>query len=108
MPIYEYCCSACGHQLEEFQKISDAPLTECPQCHKPTLQKMISASGFQLKGTGWYKTDYSSKGKPPQQNQTSKSENSTDKAAGTESKSDTKKSTDTSSGSSSSSSGESS
>jgi putative FmdB family regulatory protein len=63
MPIYEYQCSICGHQLEVLQSMSDKPLTECPNCHKPGLNKLISPSGFQLKGTGWYKTDYSSKGK---------------------------------------------
>ena len=63
MPIYEYQCSACGHQREEMQKMSDAPLTDCPQCHQPTLTKLVSAAGFQLKGTGWYVTDYSTKGK---------------------------------------------
>ena len=58
MPIYEYRCQSCGHQLEALQKMSDAPLTECPQCSKPELKKLISAGGFQLKGSGWYATDY--------------------------------------------------
>ena len=58
MPIYEYKCSACGHELEAIQKFSDTPFTECPQCGKPTLQKLISTAGFQLKGTGWYATDF--------------------------------------------------
>lgn len=64
MPTYEYQCQACGHQHEEFQKISDAPLTDCPTCHKPTLSKLVSAPNFQLKGTGWYATDFKDKGKP--------------------------------------------
>lgn len=63
MPIYEYQCTACGHALEAFQKISDAPITECPVCHKTTMQKQISASAFQLKGTGWYATDFRDKNK---------------------------------------------
>lgn len=63
MPIYEYQCSACGHNLEAFQKMSEAPLTECPACHKASLQKLISSAGFQLKGTGWYVTDFRNKGK---------------------------------------------
>jgi len=63
MPIYEYQCSICGHQLEALQNITDPPMTDCPNCHKPGLNKLISAAGFQLKGTGWYKTDYSTKGK---------------------------------------------
>lgn len=58
MPIYEYTCTQCGHQLEALQKMSDAPLSECPQCHHESLQKMISAAGFQLKGNGWYATDF--------------------------------------------------
>ncbi|MBS0967289.1 zinc ribbon domain-containing protein [Chimaeribacter arupi] len=58
MPIYEYACQACDHRLEKLQKVSAAPLTECPACGKPTLTKLISAAGFQLKGTGWYATDF--------------------------------------------------
>lgn len=63
MPTYEYQCGACGHQLEVFQKMSDDPLANCPKCQKPALTKQISAAGFQLKGSGWYVTDYSKKGK---------------------------------------------
>ncbi len=62
MPFYEYRCEACGHQLEAMQKMSAAPLTDCPACGKPALQKLISAAGFQLKGSGWYQTDFKSKG----------------------------------------------
>ena len=58
MPIYEYRCSACGHQDEHLQKVSDAPLTVCPACGKKKYQKQLSAAGFQLKGTGWYATDF--------------------------------------------------
>ncbi|MCU7960721.1 MAG: zinc ribbon domain-containing protein [gamma proteobacterium symbiont of Bathyaustriella thionipta] len=58
MPIYEYRCSSCGHELEALQKISDAPLQECPACEKTTLNKLISAAGFRLKGAGWYETDF--------------------------------------------------
>ena len=58
MPIYEYVCQACGHELEALQKISDAPLTECPACGKTELKKMVSAAGFRLKGGGWYETDF--------------------------------------------------
>lgn len=60
MPIYEYQCEACGQRLEALQKISDAPLTECPECGKPALRKLISAAGFRLKGGGWYETDFKS------------------------------------------------
>ncbi len=58
MPIYEYRCEACGHELEVMQKMSEPPLTDCPACGKATLSKMISAAGFQLKGSGWYVTDF--------------------------------------------------
>lgn len=67
MPIYEYQCTLCHHQLEAFQKMSEDPLTVCPECNKPGLTKLVSASGFQLKGSGWYVTDYSSKGKAKNQ-----------------------------------------
>jgi putative FmdB family regulatory protein len=60
MPIYEYACKTCGHQLEAMQKMSDAPLTDCPACGKPELAKQISAAGFRLKGGGWYETDFKS------------------------------------------------
>jgi putative FmdB family regulatory protein len=63
MPIYEYQCAACGHELEKLQKISDPPLTECPACGKATLQKRVSAAGFRLKGGGWYETDFKGKDK---------------------------------------------
>ena len=58
MPIYEYACQACGHALEVIQKMGAAPLTDCPACGKPQLKKLMSASGFQLKGSGWYATDF--------------------------------------------------
>ncbi len=61
MPIYEYECQSCGHQLEKLQKMSDAPLTQCPVCKKSALSRLISAAGFQLKGSGWYETDFKSK-----------------------------------------------
>ena len=58
MPIYEYRCESCGHQQEALQKVSDAPLKVCAKCGKPTLSKMVTAAGFQLKGSGWYATDF--------------------------------------------------
>ena len=63
MPIYEYRCESCGHELEKMQKISDAPLTECPACGASALKKLISAAGFRLKGSGWYETDFKKAGK---------------------------------------------
>lgn len=64
MPIYEYRCEACGHELEVMQRISDPRLTTCPACEREDLKKLVSAAGFQLKGTGWYETDFKNKGKP--------------------------------------------
>jgi len=65
MPIYEYRCASCGHQQEFLQKVSDAPHTTCPKCGKPSLSKMLSAAGFQLKGSGWYATDFKGGGSKP-------------------------------------------
>lgn len=58
MPIYEYRCQSCDHDLEVMQKLSDPELSECPACGKPELKKLISAVGFRLKGSGWYETDF--------------------------------------------------
>ncbi len=60
MPIYAYKCSACGHAKDALQKMSDAPLTDCPACGKATFSKQVTAAGFQLKGGGWYVTDFKS------------------------------------------------
>ena len=65
MPIYEYRCSSCGHQLEVLQKFSDPPQVECPHCHRPDLVKLVSPVGFQLKGSGWYVTDFRNSGAKP-------------------------------------------
>jgi putative FmdB family regulatory protein len=65
MPIYEYQCSACGHTLEALQKMSEDPLKTCPACHKDSLGKLVSATSFQLKGTGWYATDFKTKPQAP-------------------------------------------
>lgn len=64
MPIYEYACDDCGHTTEKMQKMTDAPLTTCPHCGKESLRKLISAGGFQLKGGGWYETDFKNKPAP--------------------------------------------
>jgi putative FmdB family regulatory protein len=58
MPIYEYKCSACGHQEDHLQKLSESPLTKCPACGKKKYAKQLTAAGFQLKGSGWYATDF--------------------------------------------------
>jgi putative FmdB family regulatory protein len=65
MPIYEYRCTSCGHQQEFLRKVSDAPITVCTQCGKPTFTKMLTAAGFQLKGSGWYATDFKNSGARP-------------------------------------------
>ena len=65
MPIYEYRCAACGHQQEFLQKVSDAPMTVCTKCGKPAFEKMVTAAGFQLKGSGWYATDFKNSGSKP-------------------------------------------
>ena len=64
MPIYEYRCGACGWQQEILQKMSDAPVKDCPECGKPSVTKMVTAAGFQLKGSGWYATDFKGGAKP--------------------------------------------
>ena len=67
MPIYEYKCGECGHHLEAIQKMSDEPLKDCPACGRPVLQRLVSAAGFQLKGSGWYQTDFKNNGQKKDQ-----------------------------------------
>lgn len=86
MPIYEYQCQQCGEKTEFLQKVSDAPLTKCPHCQQDALQKKVSSTSFQLKGTGWYVTDFRDK---------SKSTATDKKEPTTEPKTETKPSTDT-------------
>jgi putative FmdB family regulatory protein len=88
MPIYEYRCAECGQEHEILQKVSEPPLTECPACGKPALQKLLSAAGFQLKGSGWYATDFKGGGKKPADKKTeakteAKTETKTDAKADT-------------------------
>lgn len=70
MPIYEYQCQQCGEPHEVLQKFSDPELTNCPTCKQPTLKKLISAAGFQLKGSGWYATDFRDKATKSSENNT--------------------------------------
>jgi len=84
MPIYGYRCAECGEEHEALQKVSEPPLTVCPACGKPALQKQLSAAGFQLKGSGWYATDFKASAKKPAEKKTEKAETKT------ETKSDTK------------------
>ena len=58
MPIYAYQCESCGHAKDVLQKMSDAPLTDCPACGAASFRKQLTAAGFQLKGSGWYATDF--------------------------------------------------
>ena len=60
MPLYEYHCDACEHQFEALQKMSDEPLVHCPACDEASLRKLVSTTGFRLKGDGWYETDFKS------------------------------------------------
>jgi len=87
MPIYEYRCGACGQEHEVLQKASEPPLVKCPACGKRKLQKLLSAAGFQLKGSGWYATDF--KGGAQKKPEEKKPEQ---KEAKTETKPETKKS----------------
>ena len=89
MPIYEYRCAECGHQEEFLQKVSEPPLTQCTACGKMTFNKLVSAAGFQLKGSGWYATDFRNKGaKAPEKKPDAKTEAKPD--AKTEAKTETK------------------
>ena len=81
MPIYAYKCSACGHAQDVLQKISDQPLTVCPQCGQSTYAKQVTAAGFQLKGSGWYVSDFRDKGKAPAASATPSSDSSTTASA---------------------------
>lgn len=65
MPIYEYLCSNCQHKFDLLQKLNDLPVSLCPNCQQNTVKRLVSAAGFQLKGTGWYETDF--KNKPKQE-----------------------------------------
>ena len=86
MPIYEYRCAACGHQEDHLQKLSEAPLSKCPACGKKKYQKQLTAAGFQLKGSGWYASDF--KGGKTEAKTETKAEAKTETK--TETKSDTK------------------
>ncbi len=80
MPIYEYRCASCGHELEALQKISDAPLNDCPECGKADLTKLVSAAGFRLSGSGWYETDFKKSGDKKKNLAGDKAEKSGDKS----------------------------
>ena len=90
MPIYEYRCHSCGHEKEVLQRMSDKPLTKCPKCGKRRFHKLVSAAGFQLKGTGWYATDFKNSGAKPAAKQ-GKSESKQDKVETKQDKPETKR-----------------
>jgi putative FmdB family regulatory protein len=90
MPIYQYRCSVCGQEHEALQKASEPPLTECPACGKPGLKKALTAAGFQLKGSGWYATDFKGGTKKPEEKKKSEGETKTDSKPKTDSKTETK------------------
>lgn len=81
MPIYEYRCGACGFQKEYLQKLSSAPLTDCPECGKPSFNKMVTAAGFQLKGSGWYATDFKHGSQPKAKPEGAAAANSDEKSS---------------------------
>ena len=99
MPIYEYRCSSCGSDHEALQKLSEPLLVTCPHCHNDTLVKQVSAAGFQLKGSGWYVTDFRNGSKPaatvpPKTESTGNgSETASDAGKSNETKSDAKSAT---------------
>jgi putative FmdB family regulatory protein len=113
MPIYEYQCQQCGHELERIQKMSDEPLKDCPACEKPELRRLISAAAFRLKGGGWYETDFKQGDKrniadsgndaPKSSEDSSKSATSTESGKSESAKSDSGSSGKTDAGSKSSS-----
>lgn len=74
MPIYEYQCTGCHHHFDLMQKYSDEPAKQCPKCFENTVIKLVSAAGFQLKGTGWYATDFKNKGTTPSESSATKSD----------------------------------
>jgi putative FmdB family regulatory protein len=90
MPIYEYRCTACGFQKEYLQKLSDPKLTVCPECSKETFSKMLTAAGFQLKGSGWYATDFKNTGKPKDSGKSSGTTAESKTETKTETKAETK------------------
>lgn len=90
MPIYEYRCATCGYQKEYLQKVSDPKLTDCPECGKPTFDKLLSAAGFQLKGSGWYVTDFRNNGSKPKTADAAKSDTAKSETAAEPKKEDKK------------------
>ncbi len=100
MPIYEYHCKKCGHVFETMQKVSDPAPPGCPQCESADISRLVSATSFKLKGTGWYATDFKDKAKDPAQTkpeESKESEVSKEPKASKKDDNETKKSKSTSS-----------
>jgi putative FmdB family regulatory protein len=81
MPIYAYRCAACGHEEDHLLKVSEAPLNKCPACGKKKYQKQLTAAGFQLKGSGWYASDFKGGKKPAEAKTETKAEEKTETKA---------------------------
>jgi putative FmdB family regulatory protein len=90
MPIYEYLCAACGHQEDHLQKISEPALTKCPACGKKKYAKQLTAAGFQLKGSGWYATDFKGGAKKADESKPEAKAEGKKEEAKTEAKAETK------------------
>lgn len=95
MPIYEYRCSECGHQQEHLQKVSDPVLSTCPACGRETYSKQVTAAGFQLKGSGWYATDFKGGGKKPAVREEGKTESKSEPKSDAKSESKSEAKSDT-------------
>jgi putative FmdB family regulatory protein len=90
MPIYQYRCGACGQEHEVLQKVTEPPLSDCPSCGKPGMQKLLTAAGFQLKGSGWYATDFKGGAKKPEEKKSAETKPADTKSDGKTEKSDSK------------------
>ncbi len=96
MPIYAYKCAECSHQMDVIRKVSDPPLLDCPNCGKPALVKQVTAAGFQLKGAGWYVTDFRDQGSGKKKDGAKPDEKATtEQAADSKSESKTEAKSDT-------------
>jgi len=94
MPIYEYRCKACGHQEDHLQKVSERPLTKCPACGRKKYEKQLTAAGFQLKGSGWYATDFKGGKKPAEAKPEAKAEGKAETKAETKGETKTESKTE--------------
>lgn len=93
MPIYEYLCDSCGHHFEMLQKVNDEPTAQCPNCEQSQVKRLVSATSFRLKGSGWYETDFKNNKKPA--STTNKTNDTPSKSDDSSSSSDTSQSSTT-------------